>query len=74
MGAPRRNLTGPWWAAGLVLGGAFANVVDRAVGGTVVDFVDVGWWPSFNLADVWLTVGCVLLMLLSLREPSPSSA
>jgi len=63
-----RGALGPWWAAGLVLGGAFANLADRVLGGTVVDFLDLGWWPSFNLADVWLTVGCVLLVIASLRE------
>lgn len=64
-----RGHLGPWWAAGLVLGGAAANVADRAVGGSVVDFLDLGWWPSFNLADVFLTVGCVLLVVVSLRTP-----
>ena len=54
-------------AAGLVLGGAVANLVDRMIGGTVVDFLDLGWWPSFNGADVALSVGCVLLVLASLR-------
>ena len=68
-----RGALGPWWAAGLVLGGAFANLVDRVIGGTVVDFVDLEWWPSFNLADVWLTVGCVILVLLSLRSPAPAA-
>ena len=67
-----RGELAPWWAAGLVLGGAVANLADRSLGGTVVDYVDVGWWPSFNLADVWLTVGCVLMVLASLRDPKPS--
>jgi signal peptidase II len=54
-------------AAGLVLGGAVANLVDRVIGGTVVDFLDLGWWPSFNLADAVLCVGCGLLVLQSFR-------
>jgi len=54
-------------AAGLVLGGAVANLADRVIGGTVVDFLDLGWWPSFNAADVALSVGCALLVLMSLR-------
>lgn len=58
--------------AGLLLGGAVANLVDRLIGGTVVDFLDLGWWPSFNLADVALVVGCGLLVLDSLREPATS--
>lgn len=63
-----RGLLGPWWVAGLVLGGAAANLGDRILGGSVVDFIDLGWWPSFNLADVWLTVGCALLVLTSARQ------
>ena len=54
--------------AGLLLGGAVGNLVDRVHGGTVVDFLDLGWWPSFNLADVALSVGCALMLLLSLRS------
>ena len=59
--------------AGLVLGGAAANVGDRMVGGTVVDFLDLGWWPSFNLADVALLSGCILLALDSFRSPVAAS-
>lgn len=60
-------------AAGLVLGGAVGNLVDRVLGGTVVDFLDLGWWPSFNLADVALSVGCGLMLLLSFRTPVPDA-
>lgn len=67
------------WALGLgvVLGGALGNLVDRALragdgvlGGHVVDFVDVGWWPVFNVADAALWVGIGLLLLSSWREPA----
>ena len=61
-------------AAALVLGGAVANLGDRVVGGTVVDFLDLGWWPSFNLADVWLSVGAALLLLACLRAPPTEPA
>jgi signal peptidase II len=60
---------------GVVLGGALGNVADRAfragdgfLGGRVVDFVDPGWWPVFNVADAALWVGIGLLLLASLRE------
>ena len=49
--------------ASLVLGGGLANFADRAVGGGVVDLFDLGWWPVFNLADVFITVGVALLMV-----------
>ncbi|MGE3621659.1 MAG: signal peptidase II [Acidimicrobiia bacterium] len=64
------------WAAafGVVLGGAVGNLVDRALrdgdgfmGGRVVDFVDLRWWPIFNVADVAICVGAAALVLLSWR-------
>lgn len=62
-------------AIGLVLGGAIGNLVDRAfrpgdgfLGGGVVDFVDLQWWPVFNLADAGIVVGAVLLFLSQWRE------
>ena len=65
-------------ALGLVLGGAVGNLADRlfrAPGlgrGSVVDFVDLRWWPVFNLADAAITCGCVLLVLLSFRPRGES--
>ena len=38
-------------AAGLIVGGATANLLDRAVGGQMVDLMDLGWWPAFKFAD-----------------------
>lgn len=65
--AATRGALEPPLAAGLVLGGGVANLVDRAMGGSVVDFLDVGWWPTFNLADVFLGAGCVLMVIASFR-------
>lgn len=60
---------------GVVLGGAVGNLVDRVLrdgdgllGGRVVDFVDLGFWPVFNVADVALWVGIGLLLLATVRE------
>lgn len=47
-----------------------ANLGDRLVGGTVVDFLDLGWWPSFNVADIAITTGVALVLLAALRPPS----
>ncbi|MEO7271836.1 MAG: signal peptidase II [Vicinamibacterales bacterium] len=51
----------------LILGGAFGNLIDRAVAGYVVDFVDVYWGTShfwaFNVADAAITVGAILVLL-----------
>jgi len=60
-----------------VLGGALGNLGDRMfragdgfLGGAVIDFVDVQWWPVFNLADASLCVGAVLLALTAREEPA----
>ncbi|RRR69096.1 MAG: signal peptidase II [Candidatus Viridilinea halotolerans] len=53
---------------GLILGGALGNIVDRVRLGYVVDFIQVGWWPIFNLADSLICVGAGLLMLQILRD------
>lgn len=66
---------------GLLLGGAVANLVDRAGDGRVTDYLHTGWWPTFNLADVAIVTGAGLLVLASLRrqpddqvdEPAPAS-
>lgn len=59
--------------AGLILGGGFGNLVDRAIRGAVIDMFDVGPWPVFNIADVALTAGIILLVIATFGaddEPS----
>jgi signal peptidase II len=46
----------------VALGGATGNLCDRLGGGAVVDFVALGWWPAFNLADVAIVAGVVLAL------------
>jgi signal peptidase II len=53
-------------ALGLVLGGALGNLGDRLFrdhGGSVVDFIDLQWWPIFNIADAAISCGVVLLLV-----------
>lgn len=55
---------------GLIIGGALGNLVDRVFRGdhgAVVDFVDLHFWPTFNVADSCIVVGCVLLAVSFLR-------
>lgn len=59
---------GMWVAAGLVGGGAIGNLIDRVRFEEVTDFVDLPPWPPFNLADVAITFGVLLLVFLYLRE------
>jgi len=53
----------PTAALGLALGGAAGNLLDRVRRGGVVDFIDLGCWPLFNLADVAIVVGVVVAVL-----------
>jgi signal peptidase II len=59
----------------LVLGGAIGNLADRLfrspgfARGAVVDFVRLGWWPTFNVADASITCGAVLLIGWTLFGP-----
>lgn len=48
---------------GCITGGAVGNVIDRIFRGFVVDFIKVGWWPTFNLSDVFLSIGIFLLIV-----------
>ena len=57
-----RGAVRPPLAAGLIVGGAFANVADRLTAGSVVDFISVGRWPIFNLADIFIIAGLLLLV------------
>jgi signal peptidase II len=65
----------PAFCAGLVAGGAVGNLLDRVLrdgsggilGGNVVDFFDLQWWPVFNVADIGIVVGALLLAVLSFR-------
>ena len=68
---------------GIVVGGAVGNVIDRMsrvgeapnsggtgfMSGAVVDFIDLQWWPIFNVADAAIVVGGIGLVLIGLRAP-----
>ena len=59
---------------GMILGGALSNGVDRLVRGSVVDFIDVHWWPVFNVADSCIVISIVLLLVFSFVPSSRRSA
>lgn len=59
---------GMWVAVGLLAGGALGNLVDRLRAGEVTDYIDLLSWPPFNLADIAVTLGVVVLALSYLSE------
>jgi len=71
----RHGASSKWLNAGLsfLLGGALGNLYDRLVIGEVRDFIDVYFrqhhWPTFNVADIAICVGCGLIILCSFRAP-----
>lgn len=64
-------------ALALILGGAIGNLIDRAIYGHVIDFLDVYFqqhhWPAFNIADSAITVGAILLIYDTLKNPHENS-
>jgi signal peptidase II len=50
-------------ALGLLIGGSVSNLVDRVRLGHVTDFLDIGWWPAFNLADSFIVIGVAILLV-----------
>jgi signal peptidase II len=61
-----------WLPTGMLLGGALGNVIDRVRQGAVTDFVKLPLgWPPFNLADVSITLGILILVLLVERARQP---
>jgi signal peptidase II len=60
-------------ALGLVLGGSVSNLLDRVRSGYVTDFLDIDYWPAFNLADTFITVGVALLFVSFVAADRTSS-
>ncbi len=58
---------GMWLAVGLLAGGALGNLADRVRVDAVTDFIDPPLWPTFNLADIAITLGALGLVLISMN-------
>ncbi len=63
---------------GLILGGALGNLIDRVAYGAVTDWIDVGIglrrWPTFNVADIGVSVGVILLALMLILPSAPEES
>jgi signal peptidase II len=53
-----------WLPTGLLIGGAAGNLIDRIRLGAVTDFIKFPHWPAFNVADIAVTVGVIVLVLV----------
>ncbi len=55
---------------GLIIGGALGNLIDRVArhNHQVVDFFDLGWWPVFNVADIAIVAGVIIVVVVTALE------
>jgi signal peptidase II len=56
-----------WLPTGMLLGGALGNVIDRVRDGAVTDFIKLPGWPAFNVADISITFGVLVLLYVTER-------
>jgi signal peptidase II len=59
---PERRLL--WLPTGMLVGGAIGNLIDRIARGSVIDFIKLPHWPVFNVADISITFGVILLLVV----------
>jgi signal peptidase II len=59
---PGRGLL--WLPTGMLVGGAVGNLIDRVARGSVIDFIKLPLWPAFNVADISITFGVVILVFV----------
>lgn len=67
-----KKKTGFFLPLALILGGAAGNLIDRLRFGYVVDFIDLHFWPVFNIADSCITIGAISLFVIILRGKGAS--
>lgn len=57
----------------LIFSGAVSNLADRIRLGCVVDYIDLKFWPVFNLADVYITIGIIIIVINFIKKSKPQS-
>jgi signal peptidase II len=69
---PTRRLL--WLPTGMLVGGAVGNLIDRIARGSVIDFIKLPHWPAFNVADMSITFGVIILVLVIEQKPKGANA
>jgi signal peptidase II len=59
-------------ALAFALTGATSNLADRLIHGCVIDFIDLKFWPVFNLADIYITIGVAVLIIKFIKSKYPA--
>jgi len=52
-----------------ILSGGVSNLIDRIIHGCVIDFIDLKFWPAFNIADIYITIGVIVLLTIKILNP-----
>jgi len=65
-----RNNSRLVWPMAFLVAGSAGNLIDRVANGSVTDFLHFEYWPAFNLADMCIVFGVMLLLLQLLLTPS----
>jgi len=60
-------------ALAFILSGAVSNITDRIIHGCVIDFINIKIWPVFNLADIYITIGLSLLVVIYIKYKIPDT-
>jgi len=68
--AYRQRQVLPLWGLMLIVGGGISNLIDRVFRGEVVDYIDLKFFTVFNLADILISAGVVVLLVFLLRGSS----
>ena len=55
---------------GLIIIGAISNLLDRILYGEVIDFIQIAFWPNFNLADAYISISVALFLIISIKKGS----
>jgi signal peptidase II len=63
-----------WLPTGMLLGGALGNVIDRIRDGAVTDFIKLPGWPAFNVADISITFGVLVLLFVTERPRNAAAS
>jgi signal peptidase II len=61
-----------WIPTGMLVGGAVGNLIDRIANGAVTDFIKLPHWPAFNVADMSITFGVLVLLYVLERDDAPA--
>jgi signal peptidase II len=62
-----------WLPTGMLIGGALGNIIDRLRDGAVTDFIKLPAWPAFNVADMAITFGVLVLLYVTERRPDAAA-